>query len=221
MPSQVSNWTITLHITYMAGVISTRASVNHSGSLFTACWMIGKSSFDIVILWRANIVSSLSNIRLQSWLRRSHFKKQLTYSSLLSTSELLLWRLGVAGQSGFGVPIRLWSVGFSWAVLAYFTVGPGGIVLASVLMSASGIIPASFSAGRLVPSSHTSLARYITSPPTLLPPFSFPLVDGVGGGSILLISGDRDGMGISWSVVSTNGEIVPSWLAWSWSSMAG
>jgi len=123
---------------------------------------------------------------------------------ILSTvvpSELLPMLLGVAGRSGFGVPFCLESVGIS------------GIV--------GWIVPASFWAGVLVPSSDSSLASSIKSAPTLLPSFpcSFPLVGGVGGESILLLSGDGGGnvllilgdgggTGISWSAGGTDGEMV-------------
>jgi len=118
-----------------------------------------------------------------------------------SSSELLLSLPAVAARSGFGVPFRLVSVGLSGVVPASFPVGAGGVVLASFSVGAGGTVPASFSVGVLVPSSDPPSARSIKSPRTLLSSFSFsfPLVDGVGGGGLLLLSGDGGGTDIPWS----------------------
>ena len=74
----------------------------------------------------------------------------------------------------------------------------GGVIPVSLLAGAGGTVQASSSAGVLVPSSNPSLARSIKSPPMLLPSLSFLLCGGVGGGSILLLSGDGGGMGMTW-----------------------
>jgi hypothetical protein len=93
-----------------------------------------------------NIFVSLANILLQSGLRPSHSRKQLTYSSssVSSLSELLLSLPGVAGRSGFGVLFCLRSLGLSGVVPASFSVGAGGVVPASFWMGAGGVRPASF-----------------------------------------------------------------------------
>jgi len=175
----------------------------------------GMALFPIVLSWCANIFISSSNILLQSGSRPSYSSQQLTYSSSSVPSlscKLLLLPLGVAGRSGFGVPSCLGSVGFSGVVLVSFPVAAGGVVPASFLVGAGRVIPssllvggggivaASLSAGVLVPSSHPPSARSMKSRPTLLPSlsFSFPLVDGVCSGSILLLLGDGGGMGIPW-----------------------
>jgi hypothetical protein len=93
-------------------------------------------------------------------------------------------------------------------------VGAGGIILVSFSVGAGGALEVSFAVGVLVPSSDPSLVRSIKSPPTLLLHFSISLTlaRGVGGGSILLLSGDGGGMGISWSAGGTAGEMVWSQL---------
>lgn len=122
--------------------------------------------------------------------------------------------LGVAGGSGFGLPFCFRLVGFWGLAPASFRVGAGRVVWAcvsagsgriihaSVSVGTRGIEPVSLSAGVLVPSSGPTSARSIKCPPMLLSffSFSFPLDDGVGGGSILLISADGGGTGILWFV---------------------
>jgi len=236
LPSWVSNQTIASCITYMAGVICAWPSMNNSGYSFTACWKIGTALFPNFLLSCANIFVLSSNILLQSESRPSHSRKHFTnhLSWVSSLLELLLVLPGVASRSGFGVPICIWSVGFAGDVLASFPVAAGGveqvsfsvaagrIVLASCSVDTGeivrpspsvgtgGSVPAYFSVGVLVPSSHPSSASSIKSPPTLLLFFffSFALICGVGGESILLLSGDGGGTDISWSAGGANGEIV-------------
>jgi hypothetical protein len=71
-----------------------------------------------------------------------------------------------------------------------------------------------FKVAVLVSSSDPSSARSVKSPLMLLPSFSFsfPMLGGVGSGSILLLTGDGGGMGISGLAGSTDGEIVLSQL---------
>jgi len=120
---------------------------------------------------------------------------------------------GVVPMSFLMVPGRV--------VLASVTVDAGWIIKASFTGGAGGTIQASLSEGLLVPSSDPSSARSIKCSPTLLSSFAcaFPLFGGVGGRSILLLSGDGGGMGISWLAGSTDGEMVRSPLAWLQSSM--
>jgi len=155
---------------------------------------------------------------------------------------LLLSLPGVVGWSGFGVPFYLGWVGLSGVIPASFPVGVGVVVPASFLVGAGRILPASFlvvaggtvpascSVGVLVPSSDPFLARSIKSPPTLFSSFSFsfPSIDGVGGGSILLLSGGGGRTSIPWSVGSilwsaggTDGVMVRSRLALLRSSIPG
>ena len=97
------------------------------------------------------------------------------------------------------------------------------------LVGISGVVPTSFSAGVLVPFSARSIKSLQTLP--LSYSFSFPLVGGVGGGSILLYSEDTSGSvllvsedgggmcipglagGIPLLAGSTIGQIVSRWLA--------
>jgi len=106
-------------------------------------------------------------------------------------------------------------VGAGGIGFASVLVGAGEIVPEFFLVGAGRVIPACFSVGVLVPSSDPSSARSMKNPPTLLPSFSlsFRLVGGVGSGSILLLSVDGGGMGISWSAGDTDGEMVRSRLS--------
>jgi len=106
-------------------------------------------------------------------------------------------------------------VGTEGIIPASISVDAGGIVLASFSVGAGGIVPESFLVGVLVPSSNPSSARSIKIPLTLLSSFSysFPLVDGIRSGSILLLSGDGGGTDIPWLAGSTDGEMVRSRLA--------
>jgi len=140
LPSPVSNHTIASRVVYKAAVTCARASINNSGSSFTAGWMIGTALFPSFPPWCGNIFDSSSNILLQSGLRPSHPRKQLTYSSssVLSSSKLLLLLPGVAGRSGFRVLFCLGSVGLSGVVPASFPVAAGGIVRRLSLWSLAG-----------------------------------------------------------------------------------
>jgi len=90
----------------------------------------------------------------------------------------------------------------------------GGIVSASFFIGLKGAVPASYLVGVLVPSTNPLSTRSIKNPPSLLSScsFSFPLVGGVRCGSILLLSGDGGGMGISWAAGGADGEMVQSRL---------
>ena len=160
--------------------------------------------------------------------------------------ELLLSLQGVVGWLGFGVPFCLGLVGLSGFMPASFPVGASGVVLALLVVGTGGIalgsfsvgagvvilgslcvdagctLLASFSVGVQVLSRDPSSVGSIKSPPTLLSScyFLFPLVDGVGSRSILLLSGDGGGSDIPWLVGSipwlaggSDGEMVQSWLA--------
>ena len=49
LPSKVSNVTIASRIAYTAAAIRAWASVNNSGSLFTACQKMGMALFPIIL----------------------------------------------------------------------------------------------------------------------------------------------------------------------------
>jgi hypothetical protein len=145
----------------------------------------------------------------------------------------------VAARSGLGVSFCLGSVGYSGVVPVSFPGGACWIVLSTLSVDACGIVPVSFSVGtgRIVPASFSVCAcrvvpasvsvevlvlssvqlsaRSITSCPMFLRYFSFslPVDSGAGCGSILLLSGDGGGTGISWSAGSTDSEMVRSGLA--------
>jgi len=253
LPSGVLNRNKPSHITHTAAVIWAPASINYSGSLFTAYCKIGMTLLPIVLSWCATIYISSSNILLQSGSRPSHCRKRLIYSSslVLVSSDLVLSLLEVAGWSGFGAPCCIGLVGVSGVVQASFLVGAGRVIPGALCVGASRFVPASFSAAVLVPSTDPSSARSIKCPSKLLPTlfFFFPLVNGVGSGSILLVLGDKDGShipllasGIPWSAGgiplsagsvpllaesipfsagSTDGDMVQSRLVLLQSSVAG
>jgi len=155
------------------------------------------ASRPIFLLYWANIIVSSSIILLQSGSRLSQSRNHLTSSSSsVSSLELRLSLLGVAGLLGFLVPFCVGLVGFvqvipasllvggivppsfstvvGGLVQASFTVGAGGIVLASFSVSAGGIIPAAFSVGVLVAFSGPSSARSNKALQCYSTPFPFP-----------------------------------------------
>lgn len=103
-----------------------------------------------------------------------------------------LWsRIGLCpGLGGWVVPVSVIN-GAGAIIQVSFLVGAGGIILVSFSVGAGGALKVSFAVRVLVPSSDPSSARSIKCPPMLLSSCScsFHLSDGVGGGSILLLSG--------------------------------